>query len=261
MSVSVYSLSYLILMKYLPYISATMCHMDGNIQLIPGYRCYADKQGYLNSNITQTPAHPFSCRYSCIMNKLCSFAEFNMVENYCQLLRGPCLWLEPHGDYRTAVIRTNTEEKCLEWLPHGQVKNAARKINSCTPFHNRACTVGRLHISSNTLPGNGVGRNVISVLNGNVANKGFKEFLDVQPGCKVSWIYYTGGDPIPNGAVQGGVLQMNGNQQALYVMGVIKNGASCASYGYYNPATGRGYFQYWGVFEYRQMYLMVIEKI
>ena len=259
LSVSVNHLCYLFLMACLPYISATICHMDGNIQLIPGYRCYADRQVYLYSKMT--PIHPFSCRYSCIMNAHCSFVEFNVIENSCLLATGPCLWLEPHTDYQTMFIRTKSGDQCIKWLPRGKVKNAARKINSCTPW-NIACTVGRLHMSSNILPGNGVmGKAVFSVLNGIVAKKGHKKFLDVQPGCKVSWVSYTGGDPIPTGAVQGGSLQSNGGSQPIYVMGVIKNGSSCATYGYYNPATGRGYFEYWGVHECTQMYLMIIEDI
>ena len=177
------------------------------------------------------------------MNKHCSLVEVNMIENYCHLAKGPCLWLEPHTDYKLTFIRTKAVDKCIEWLPHGKVKNAARTINSCLAW-GKPCTVGRIHTQPNILHGNGVGKNVISVLNGTEAKIGLSEFLDVQPGCKVSWVAYTGGDPIPIGAVQDGFLQIHDSQQPIYIMGAIKPGSSCITYGYYNPATGQGYSQY-----------------
>ena len=183
-----------------------------------------------------------------------------MIANYCLLDYGPCLWLEPHAEYQTTFIRTKAVHHCIEWLPLGKVKNAARKIDSCISY-GKICTVGRLHVSSNILPGNSVGETVYSVINGVLYHKGFSEFLDVQPGCKVSWVSYTGGDPIPTGVVQGGSLQSNGSPQPIYVMGVMKSGSSCTTYGYYNPATGRGYFEYYGMYECTQMYLMIIEEI
>ena len=159
-------------MQCLLYIWAGTCHMVGNIQLISGYRCYADRQVYFNTTLM----HPFSCRYSCKTNKHRSFVEFNVIENYCLLGNGPCLWLEPHAEYQTTFIRTKAVHHCIEWLPLGKVKNAARKIDSCISYNN-ICTVERLHMSSNILPGNGVGGTVYSVLNGVKYAKDSQSFL------------------------------------------------------------------------------------
>ena len=53
----------------------------------------------------------------------------------------------------------------------------------------------------------------------------------------------------------------NGSPQPIYVMAAVKNGRSCIVYGYYNPTTERGYFEFFGVSECTQMYLKTIEVI
>ena len=235
---------------------ASKCHTHGNIKILSGYHCFSDNQRYLKIIAT----HHHLCRPRCLANKQCSFVQYNKADKYCLLANGPCLWLEPDTNYDITFMRTNSVEKCLDWVPHGEVANAARQPDACYSWGIQ-CTVGRIYFQSNVLPGNGVGNGVISVLNGGDVRYGKKEYLDVQPGCKVSWVSFTSGDPVPDVAVQGGYLDNSGSPQLVYVMGAISNGRNCKAYGYYNPDTERGYFEFWGVYEFTQMYLMVIETI
>ena len=232
------------------------CNVLSNIQVIPGYRCFADRQIY--SNIT--PTHHYSCRHNCITNKHCSYVQHHVVKNYCLVSNGPCLWLQPGTDYNVTVIRKKSVDECVEWVPRADVFNAARAHDACISWgmENR---VGRINIQSNILLGSGVGDSdlVNTVLNGAYVSSQASGWLDVQPGCKVSWIPFTGGDPIPTGAVQGGHLYNSGTPQPIYVMGAVKKGSSCTIYGYYDPGTGRGYFEYWGVNECTEMYLMIVK--
>ena len=194
-------LHFLLVIKLVLCTSASKCHLLGNIKILSGYRCFADSQVYFNIS----PNHPHLYRSRCLTQKQCSFVLYNIAENYCVVSNGPCLWLEPDTNYYITFIRNNAVEKCLDWVPRREVKNAARRPDACFSW-GLQCTVGRLHIQSNILPGNVNGDGVYTVLDGADARYGLKEFLDVQPGCKVSWVSFTSGDPVPVGAVQGGYL-------------------------------------------------------
>ena len=256
MGIYVWLLHVLLVIKLILCTLANKYYVLRNIKILPGYRCFADSQVYINI----TAIHHHLCRSRCITNKQFSFLQCNIEENYCIVANGPCPWLEPDKNYNITFIRTNPVEKCLDWVSYVEVKNAARRPESCFPW-GLLSTVGRHHIQSNILPANSTSGGVYSVLNGDGVRYGAKEYLDVQPGCKVSWFSFTGGDPVPDGAVQSGYLDNNGSPQPIYVMGAIRNGDSCTAYGYYDPATERGYLEYFGVHVCTQMYLMTIEMI
>ena len=247
-------LGYFVLMNLFLCILSSNCNTFSTIQDIQGYRCFADKQVLYNI----TPTHHYSCRLNCITSKRCLYVLHHVVRNYCLLSNGPCLWLEPDPDYNVMVYRAKLADECVEWVPKSRLINAARKHDTCIS-QGREHSVGRTNIQSNILLGSGNGDILYTVLNGGLAKSSASEWLDVQPGCKVSWTPFTGGDPIPNGAVQGGHLYDTGTPQPIYVMGAVKSGGSCTRYGYYSPGTGRGYFEFWGVHECTEMYLMIIE--
>ena len=252
MDIYVWLLHFLLVVKLILCTLTDKCYVLGNIKiLLLGYRCFSDSQVYFS--ITAT--NPHLCISRCIANKPCAFVLYSIEGNYCIIANGPCLWLEPDTNYNITFIRMNPVEKCLEWFPYVEVKNAARRHDTCLPWGLQS-TVGRLHIQSNILPGNSNGGAVYSVLNVDGVSHGLTDFLDVQPGCKVSWVSFTNGDPVPDGAVQGGYINNNGSPQPIYVMGAIRNGDSCTAYGYYDPATERGYIEYFGVHVCTQMYLM-----
>ena len=82
--------------------------------------------------------------------------------------------------------------------------------------------------------------------------------LDVQPGCTVTWVPFTGGDPLPEGTVEGGFLVVDGTIQHLYIASVMPASYTCAVYGYYNPSTGLGYAEYMGAHIFTSMNLMIV---
>ena len=73
---------------------------------------------------------------------------------------------------------------------------------------------------------------------------------------------FIGGEPLPEGAVEGGHLEDGGMRQLLYIMNVdvVYMGETCSAYGYYKPATGLGYVEFYGVAEYTHMNLMILLK-
>ena len=254
MAYVVYYLKSFFIMRQFLYALSSTCNILSNIQVIPGYRCFVDMHVYLNI----TPMHRYSCRQNCIMNKRCSYVQHNVVRNYCIVSKGPCLWLQPDTDYNVTIIRRKSMDQCVKWVPKAGLHNPARTQDTCIPWR-RAHRVGRISFQSNILLGTGAADSVFTILNGRRVRGTASGWLDVQPGCKVSWVPFTGGDHIPNGAVQGGYLYDSGKLQPIYVMGAVKSGRSCTAYGYYDPSSERGYFDYFGVNECTEMNLMVID--
>ena len=240
-------LRYFLLMNLFRSVLSSNCNV---FSTTPGYRCFADKQVLYNI----TPTHHYSCRLNCIMNKRCLYALHHVVRNYCLVSNGPCLWLEPDTNYTVTVYKAKPAHEYVEWVPKTRLINAARKRDTCVSWGNEH-RVGRANVQSNLLLGHGGSDTVYTVLNGGFTKSKASEWLDIQPGCKVAWITFTGGNPIPNIAVQGGYLYNSGTPQPIYVMGAVKIGGSCTTYGYYDPGTGRGYFEFRGVDECTKMYL------
>ena len=225
---------YMVLMNLFLCILSSNCNVFSTIQVIPGYRCFADKQMFY----TITPAHHYSCTLSCITNKRCLYVLHHVVRNYCLVSNGPCLWLEPDPDYNVVVYRAKLAHECVDWVPKTRLINAARKQDTCVS-QGREHSVGRANIQSNILLGSGGDDILYTVLNGSRTKSSASEWLDVQPGCH----------------------QFNtGTPQPVYVMGAVKSGGSCTRYGYNSPGTGRGYFEFWRVHECTEMYLMIIEQ-
>ena len=129
--------------------------------------------------------------------------------------------------------------------------------HTCIDF-GRSCIVGRIHEQAHLLPGNFAGSGVNAVLNAAHVAKSSGESLDVQPGCMVTWLAFAGGNPIPEGAIEGGHLDDGGVRQPLYIMSVMHSGRDCSMYGYYNPATGLGYAEFHGIFSVSHMNLMIL---
>ena len=143
-------LSFLLMNIFLSTFSSN-CNVLYNIQVIPGHRCFVDRQVYLSI----TPTHHYSCRHNCITNKRCSYVQHHVVRNNCIVSNGPCLWLEPDTNYNVTVIRTKSVEECVKWVPQISLINAARRQDTCITWE-KEDRVGRINIQSNILVGKGV---------------------------------------------------------------------------------------------------------
>ena len=117
--------------------------------------------------------------------------------------------------------------------------------------------MGRLTYLNNILPGKYVEHydTVYTVLNGDKQKDGEKEILDVDPGCPVFWVPFTAGNDIPDVAVKGGYLADSSTD--LYVIRAVQD-QTVTMFGYYDPATAKGYVALGGVREVSQMDLMIL---
>ena len=97
-----------------------------------------------------------------------------------------------------------------------------------------------------------------STLNGQKIDASIGQSLDIQTGCVVTWVPFTAGDPVPDGAVEGGYLDNDGVIQNLYITSVLKTQHNCIVFGYYNPATELGYAEDFDVFTYTDMNLLIL---
>ena len=86
-----------------------------------------------------------------------------------------------------------------------------------------------------------------------------REALQVNPECHVTWVSYTVGNPMPAGAVIGGLLSKGDDflRNDLYVI-QAKTLNDRLEFGYYDPETGLGYVGQQGVNTYTQMDLLIL---
>ena len=249
-----------LLLVYLSIVGSTSsnkCAPRRNMRIFPAYRCVVENT--ISSNIT--PRYRYSCQHECMLLKWCSVINGNLASDSCLLSNGPCIQLVPDNDFHVIYINISKPENCLVWTPGRKSTNPARAHNTCID-NGFTCIVGRFPKKPNLLPGNFADWAVFSVLDNALASEATAgaESLDVQPGCIVNWIRFDGGEPLPEGAVDGGYLDGGGVRQPLYIMSVdvIHLGETCSVYGYYNPATGLGYGEFYGVTTYTHMNLMIL---
>ena len=121
------------------------------------------------------------------------------------------------------------------------------------------CAVGRVLHSTDTLPEkyHDNTETVYSVLSGNQVNTGQFEMLHMDKECRIFWLEYTFGDPLPFKAVVGGKLSgIGGENNNLYV--IRGRFIALTVVGYYNPEVQRGYVEYRGSHELTQMDMLVL---
>ena len=228
------------------------CDISTRLKVFAGYRCFVGNQIASRTQFL----HRYSCRYDCMAREWCSVVNENLAEGYCLLFEGPCFRLIPNSDFQGILISKTKQDACLEWKPFRESHNPAKMENSCSD-QGYVAIVGRLFKGSHLLPGNGLARNVFTSLNGAMVFGDIQQSLDVQPDCDVTWMPFTGGDLVPEGAMEGGYLDNNGVSQPLYIMSA-EGQRGCSVYGYYNPSTGTGYIEYFGVHQFTQMNVLVL---
>ena len=76
----------------------------------------------------------------------------------------------------------------------------------------------------------------------------------------VTWMPFTGGEQLPEGVVEGGYFDDGRVHRPLYIMSAVQPDKNCSVYGYYDPTTGRGFAEYYGVFSFTNMNLMILFK-
>ena len=200
----------------------------------------------ISSNISAL--HPYSCRYNCSARKWCSAINQNLAKAHCLLSVGPCMYLVPDNDFQVIYVKPSKTERCLVWKLNRESSNPARAHNACIT-EGIPCIIGWFLEELHLLPENFANWGLLSVFNNNIigmVSSSGAQSLDVQPGCMVNWMPFIGGEPLPEGAVEGGYLDDGGVRQPLYIMSVdvVFRGGTCSVYGYYNLATGLGFAEF-----------------
>ena len=233
--------------------SSNKCSTTRHMHLFRGYRCPDFGGNAIYSNFT--PVHSHLCLYNCMMRKQCLNINENLPKGYCLLSQGLCMHLVPDSDFQVTFFIPSNTDHCLVWKQNRESSNPAMEQNTCS-LNGLPCIVGRIHVQSHLLPGNFAGARLNTVLNMVKVDSPTCETLDVHLDCTVIWVPFDGGEPLPVPTVEGGYLYNVGVRQPLYIMSVVWNG--CSVYGYYNPATGRGYTEHYYVAEHTHMNLMLL---
>ena len=243
----------MLISMFIYFSTSKKCHPASPMRIFPGHQCLVQYRIY--TNITRL--HLYSCQYDCMVRPWCAVINENVVNNYCLLSNGPCMGLVPDGNFHGIDIKKSNREQCLVWEPNREASNPAKMDNTCIN-NGVPCIVGRSYEQSSLLPGNYAKNGVYSLFNGTGKGYATGQSLDVQPGCTVTWVPFTGGDPLPEGTVEGGFLVVDGTIQHLYIASVMPASYTCAVYGYYNPSTGLGYAEYMGAHIFTSMNLMIV---
>ena len=212
---------------------------------LAGFRCVTASEVY--TDIIEIEQH--MCIYLCVRQNDCSIVNYNTEQNTCHLSNDPCVALQGDEVFQVNFLGVIHRSECLQWLPSSTLDDSAT-ISSprCHPVV-EMCHVGRLVSSSNVLPGTYLRENdnVYSVFNGNqvtsIGTSSMKEILDVHTGCQVTWMPFSAGDAIPEGAVEGGILASNG--ATLYVI-KADAGSLVGVFGYYDLESQTGFVPYVG---------------
>ena len=237
------------------FICGDNCNSKITRPALTGFRCVTK----VYHNFTGIQAH--TCTYLCITRKECTIVNYNIQQNVCHLSNGPCIVLEADDAFQVKYLGLVYRSDCFRWRTSSTFADS-EMISSpnCHPTEN-ICYLGRLVSSSNVLPGKYLHASgkVWTVFDGNEVNSvdgsSTKEILDVRPGCQLTWMPFSTGDPIPVGAVEGGLLANNG--AILYVMrGPAETYTGI--FGYYDPKTPLGILPHKGTVTVTEMELLVV---
>ena len=212
------------------------------IRRLNGYLCVSVK-GPDDIRINDTQIQ--RCNYECMRRTGCTAANYNALENICLVNEDRCTGIKRKPGFEVTYFgRATTTTACLSWVPQRE-SNIAKAITAtrCYKDNNDAypCYVGRLVGGDNTLPAAFVRalNTQFSVFNNDKHTDGEGQVLQVQPECDAIWVMFDATtDPLPPGAIKEGY--MAGTESDLYLMRARHSGWTV--FGYFNPATSRGYY-------------------
>ena len=196
------------------------------------------------------------CQWQCLKQN-CSYITYNPEGDQCEIGLGKCESLVPSAG---AIVNVYWQPRdvCLHWGSYqepGRVAVGGGDYD--TPMYagrtmiDEAMVLGKFMAAPNNLHmwlNNQGERRNIAQEPGTVL-----EVLTTAAGCPIFWVPYTGGKPIPSGAVVGGYLTEG---TATYV--ARKSFNDIWSCGYYNTETEMIYYEYDGVKTSNSMEVLVL---
>ena len=199
-------------------------------------------------NLTSLPPH--ICTLECMRRQDCLFTNYNTASNYCLLIDDKCMQWEENNEFELRYFGL-PRQKCVSWAPVS-VFNPTLVVSYAGSTY-----TGRWRDALNAVPGKFVPTHGAIYLAMGDSTPAFSEgieVLQVHPECEVTWLDYTAGELIPDGAVVGGYLA-SGDGTNLYV---IRAQVSIDDqFGYYDPDTKWGYVAT-GAINFTKMDIMVL---
>ena len=188
--------------------------------------------GEFSLNLTSIAYH--ECTLECIRRHNCLLTNYNKAKHYCLLTNEKCIELELDDEFQLRYFGP-TGATCLSWVPSSVIQprlspHIVENIYPARWRHGLYTVPGKFVASDNQWRGIFEGeRYTFDPTEVNI------EFLQVRPECQVTWLIYSAGNPIPDGAVIGGYLA-TGAESDVYMMLVLGG-----HFGYYDPVTELAY--------------------
>ena len=193
-------------------------------------RCVTDSAHTLN--LTSFPPH--ICTLECMRRQHCLFTNYNKAQKYCLLIDDKCMQWEVDNEFELRYLGL-PRQKCVSWVPVSVFNPTLGVTRSHGTY------AGRWRDAFNTVPGKYIpSQGVVYVAMGGAAHhfpNGI-EVLQVHPECQVTWLDYTAGEPIPDGAVAGGSLATEVGTDIYVIRAQV---SMDDQFGYYDPNTNLGY--------------------
>ena len=215
-------------------ISVATCDTRYTREPLYGHRCMAGSEAAVSQ--VDRPR----CQWQCLRQN-CSYINYNPDSDQCEIGLGQCESLAP-----TAGVMVNVywqpRDDCLHWASYQEPGRLAvgeggrsvpsyagrTKIGEAMVLGKFLAIPGSLHIWVNNQG------SLLAISDG--SGNGI-EVLTTIAGCPLFWVPYTGGGPLPSGAVVGGYLT---DGTATYV--ARKHHVTDVAVGYYNTEIEMIYF-------------------
>ena len=178
--------------------------------------------------------------------------QLQLVHKYCLMTSERCVKLVTDVRFQVTHFGT-TAEICVSWE---ELAHYRQELTIVLPTINRDIVPGRYVFPTGEIPGKLYPHdNNLYVVKDDVLYYGSdqKEVLQIVPECHVTWVDYTAGDDLPEGAVVGGTW---GGATLYVIKGEAAGGhVEC---GYYHSIYARGFVENYGVIVLTNMEMLVV---
>ena len=197
-----------------------------------------------SSDVVVHQADRPQCVWRCLKMQNCRYMNHSPESDLCEIGLGQCESLKPAVGTMVNVFLQSRDD-CLHWGSYQEpgrvaVGDVDVAVYVGRTMHGEAMVVGKFLDVDNYDPhiwANDQGER-FSV---DYGSDNAVEVLSTTAGCPLFWVSYTGGNPLPVGAVAGGYL-VDGTVTHV----ALKMYASSVAYGYYNTDTEMVYYEFGG---------------
>ena len=207
-----------------------------NVWSVPLY-IKSPRRGFYCDNNSSTVLQGLDvnqCQLYCLDRGPCAGVSYSLVSGICIITPEHCLVVPLHPDYEIILFQPTQHYSCISWLNYHPARYITRGNQGVArKMHENQLIPGKFAYNARVAC-------IIWDSSEHCSRQG-GEYPQVGDHCSVAWVPYTAGDPIMEGAVQGGALS---DGTPLYVVNLhlkAEWGENGWAFGYYRPDTGLGY--------------------